>query len=261
MQSPHLVYITRLADTALIHGQRLSEWCGHAPILEEDLSMANTALDHIGQARMLYTHLGQLDGSGHGEDHYAYWRDAAQFRNLVLVELPNTPPAAATASQPRDFAVTMVRQWLMGSLMTLWWQALTQSSDTTLAAIAAKSVKEARFHRQHARQWLVRLGDGTDVSHTRTQAAVDALWPYTQEIFNTDAVERAVSEQGIGVIPSEFKQAWLDDVQDALAEATLQQPPDAGLPCDGKNGRHSEHLSYLLTEMQSVARAHPEGVW
>jgi ring-1,2-phenylacetyl-CoA epoxidase subunit PaaC len=261
MHTPHLTYIARLADNALIHGQRLSEWCGHAPILEEDLSLANTALDHIGQARMLYTHLGQLDGSGRGEDHYAYWRDPDAFVNCVLVELPNTPPAAATATQGRDFGLTMVRQWMMGSLMVLWWEALTRSTDDTLAAIAAKSVKEARFHRQHARQWLVRLGDGTATSHARVQAAVDALWPYTRELFAPDAVEQAVTDSGVGVAPATLHAAWLADVQDALAQATLQQPPDSAFLSDGKNGHHSEHLSYLLTDLQSVARAHPEGAW
>ena len=261
----HLSYVLRLADNALILGQRNAEWCGHGPILEEDIALTNMSLDLIGQARMLYTHAAELErqltGATKTEDDYAYFRTEREFANFTLAELPHYGPLAGTAHADKDYAVTIVRNFLYSALMLHVWSALETSTDTQLAAIAAKSVKETRYHVQHAREWLVRLGDGTDESHRRAQAALDYLMPYTREFFSTDAVEEAVAAAGIGPLSADLESAWLDDVRATLEQATLALPEPVKHITTGKHGEHSEHMGFVLAEMQSLARQHPGATW
>jgi ring-1,2-phenylacetyl-CoA epoxidase subunit PaaC len=254
-------YLLQLADNALILGQRNAEWCGHGPVLEEDIALANISLDLIGQARLVYQHAATLIGDGTTEDTLAYFREPNQFRNYQLVELPHHGPLAGTARADRDYATTIVRNFLYSALMVLLWEALQQSKDEQLAAIAAKSLKETRYHLRHARDWLVRLGDGTDESHRRTQAALDHLLPYTQEFWTIVAQESAAAADGTGVDNRLLREAWEREVADAMAEATLRLPPTAGYVPRGKEGQHSEHLGYVLAEMQSLARQHPGAQW
>jgi ring-1,2-phenylacetyl-CoA epoxidase subunit PaaC len=254
-------YLLHLADNCLVLGQRNAEWCGHGPVLEEDIAMANIGLDLIGQARLLYQHAASLAGSGATEDSLAYFRDAHEFRNWTLVELPHHGPLAGTAASERDYATTIVRNYLHGSLMLLLWDALQSSRDAQLAAIAAKSLKEVRYHVRHSRDWLVRLGDGTDESHRRMQAALDHLLPYTQEFWITSPAEEQAIADGTGVDASTLRAQWDAMLDAALAEATLTRPPAGGHVPRGKQGLHSEHLTYLLGEMQSLARRHPGANW
>ena len=254
-------YLLHLADNALVLGQRNAEWSGHGPVLEEDMALANISLDLIGQARLLYQHAAALIGPGATEDTLAYFRDAGQFRNYTLLELPHHGPLAGTAAAERDYATTIVRNFLYSALMLLLWEALGRSKDAQLAAIAGKSVKETRYHFRHARDWLVRLGDGTEESHARTQAAVDHLMPYTQEFWSMSPAEAQALAAGTGVDARVWRQAWDELVNEALAEATLQRPPEGGYVPRGKDGLHSEHLSYVLGEMQNLARQHPGASW
>ena len=254
-------YLLHLADNALVLGQRNAEWCGHGPVLEEDIALANVSLDLIGQARLLYQLVASLKGGDCTEDKLAYFRDTHEFRNYTLVELPHHGPLSGYAKASLDYATTIVRNFLYSALMALLWEALEKSADADLAAIAAKSLKEVRYHLRHSRDWLVRLGDGTDESHARTQAALDHLLPYTQEFWAGSPAESAAIAAGIGVDPNALKSDWDTIVDAALAEATLQRPPLGGYVPEGKQGIHSEHLGYLLGEMQSLARAHPNGVW
>ncbi|MBN9409637.1 MAG: phenylacetate-CoA oxygenase subunit PaaC [Burkholderiales bacterium] len=259
-----LELLLHLADCALVLGQRNAEWCGHGPVLEEDIALANLSLDLIGQARLLYQHAAAQINDQPGlaaalglpaavsapvtEDSLAYFRDAGAFRNYTLLELPHTGPLAPGASHARDYAVTTVRNFLYSALMALRWEALAGDADTQLAAIAARSLKEARYHLRHARDWLVRLGDGTAVSHARTQAALDHLMPYTAEFWHDPAT-------------AALRAAWDAQVDDALAEATLSRPDARAAATHGSRGRHSEHLDYLLAEMQVLARQHPGATW
>jgi ring-1,2-phenylacetyl-CoA epoxidase subunit PaaC len=248
--SPLLTYTLRLADNALILGHRLSEWIGHAPLLEEELALGNVALDLIGQARALYAYAGAVEGRGRDEDALAYLRDAGDFRNILLVEQPNG-----------DFAVTIIRQFLYAAFMHPLWRALARSNDATLAAIAAKAEKEAAYHLRHASEWLIRLGDGTDESRRRAQTALDDLWPYTGEMFESDAVEHDLIAQGIAVDPESRRAEWERSVDTVLAEATLARPPAAWMQSGGRSGRHSEHLGHLLAAMQFLQRAYPGATW
>ncbi|MBL8421865.1 MAG: phenylacetate-CoA oxygenase subunit PaaC [Dechloromonas sp.] len=254
-------YLLHLADNALVLGQRNAEWCGHGPVLEEDIALANVSLDLIGQARLLYQLAATLKGGDVTEDKLAYFRDTHEFRNYTLVELPHRGPLSGYAQGGIDYATTVVRNFLHSALMALLWEALQQSADADLAAIAAKSQKEVRYHLRHARDWLVRLGDGTDESHARTQAALDHLFPYTQEFWAHSPAEAAAVAAGIGVDVTALKADWDAIVDAALAEATLARPAVGGYVTEGKQGIHSEHLGFLLAEMQSLARAHPNGVW
>jgi len=254
-------YLLHLADNALVLGQRNAEWCGHGPILEEDIALANVSLDLIGQARLLYQLVAALKGGDCTEDKLAYFRDTHEFRNYTLVELPHHGPLSSYAKASLDYATTIVRNFLYSAMMALLWEALEKSADADLPAIAAKSLKEVRYHLRHSRDWLVRLGDGTDESHARTQAALDHLLPYSQEFWAGSPAESAAIAAGIGVDPNALKSDWDTIVDAALAEATLQRPPLGGYVPEGKQGIHSEHLGYLLAEMQSLARAHPNGVW
>ena len=246
----HLEYIFRLADNALILGQRLSEWCGHAPVLEEELALANVALDLIGQSRLLLTHAGRLEAAGRDEDQLAFLRSEHQYRNLTLAELPNG-----------DFGRTVVRNFLLSAFQRELWQALLGSRDRELAAIAEKSLKETRYHLRHSADWVVRLGDGTDESRARMQSAVEYLWPYTAELFTDDTVDDEVSAAGLGVAWSTLEQAWEAAVQPVLAEATLKAPGRTEFRSLGKLGVHSEYLGHLLAEMQHLQRAYPGAQW
>jgi ring-1,2-phenylacetyl-CoA epoxidase subunit PaaC len=261
----HLAYVLRLADNALILGQRNAEWCGHGPVLEEDIALANMSLDLIGEARLLYSHAATLEAALTGrqkmEDDYAYLRTEREFANYTLVELPHFGPLCGTARADRDYAITIVRNFLYAALMTHVWTALEASTDAQLAAIASKSIKETRYHLHHAREWLVRFGDGTDESHRRAQAALDFLMPYTREFFAPDPVEDAVAAMGIGVRGADFESAWSSELASAVTAATLMLPEPVRHVTTGKYGEHSEHMGYLLAEMQSVARQHPGAIW
>jgi ring-1,2-phenylacetyl-CoA epoxidase subunit PaaC len=257
----HLNYLLHLADNAVVLGQRNGEWCGHGPILEEDIAMANISLDLIGQARLLYQHIATLQNDGSSEDSLAYFRDASEFRNYTLLELPHHGALVGYAVDNRDYAVTIVRNFLYSALMALLWEKLQTSNDTQLAAIAAKSLKEVRYHLRHAQDWLIRFGDGTPASHQRAQAALNHLMPYTQEFWTRSDFETQAVQAGVGIDTAQLKADWEALVQHALAEATLQAPSTEGFVTTGKQGVHSEHLSFMLNEMQSLARAHPEGVW
>lgn len=254
-------YLLQLADNAVILGQRNAEWCGHAPVLEEDMALANNSLDLIGQARLLYQHAATLIGGGASEDTLAYFRDVPDFRNYTLCELPHLPLMSATACGDRDFATTIARNFLYSALMVLVWDQLQGSADAQLAAIADKSLKETRYHLRHARDWLVRLGDGTEASHARMQAAVDALLPYTSEFWAASAQEQAAQANGSGTDVAALRADWNTIVTAALQEATLTRVADSAFLPTGKQGLHSEHLGFVLAEMQSLARQHPGATW
>jgi ring-1,2-phenylacetyl-CoA epoxidase subunit PaaC len=243
-------YVLRLGDDRLVLGHRLSEWCGHGPILEEDIALANIALDLIGEAALLLKLAGQLEGKDRNEDAIAYFRDATDYRNALLAELPIG-----------DFAFTIVRQLLFGTFSLLQMDALQRSTNTDLAGIAAKAVKEARYHVRHSAQWLVTLGDGTDESHGRAQLALDDLWRYTGELFLADAIDHAAAASGFGVDPSTFAEPWRARVDEVLHAAKLTVPPVAYMQRGGREGRHTEHLGHMLAEMQIVARSHPGAAW
>jgi ring-1,2-phenylacetyl-CoA epoxidase subunit PaaC len=253
--TPSQRYLLRIADAALILSQRNAEWCGHAPVLEEDLALPNMALDLLGQARALLTHAGAPDALD--EDLLAMHRLEHQFLNPVIVELPH----AADGRKPGDFAFTVVRNALVSTWLSLLWQRLQNSSDPEVAAIAAKAVKESRYHQQHYGDWLERLGDGTPDSHQRTQDALDRIWPYVPELFASDAVDAAAQSSGLGPAWAELLAPWQALVQPLLTRATLAAPQDRPLAHNGRNGVHSEHLGHLLTEMQYLQHAYPGGVW
>jgi ring-1,2-phenylacetyl-CoA epoxidase subunit PaaC len=246
----HFDYVLRLGDNALILGQRLSEWCGHGPVLEEDIALANIALDLIGQARLLLAHAGKLEGAGRDEDQLAFLRIESQYRNLTMLELPN-----------QDFARTVVRNLLFSAYQLHLWEALQRSQDAELAAIAAKSLKETRYHLRHASDWAIRLGDGTEQSHQRAQAAVDTLWPYTAEFFAPDETEQSVAASGIGVEAAALEPAWNATVRPLLDEATLSIPQASPFRSRGRLGVHTEHMGHLLSELQYLQRAYPGAQW
>jgi ring-1,2-phenylacetyl-CoA epoxidase subunit PaaC len=254
-QAPTVQYLLRLGDTALILGQRLGEWCGHAPVLEEDIALTNIALDLVGQARALLTRAGQLEGQGHGEDQLAFLRDERDYRNATIVELPNGP------SQPGDFAFTVLRNAMMATWFRLLWLRLQDSSDSELAAIAAKAVKEARYHQQHSADWVVRLGDGTEESARRMRAALDTLWRYGAELFESDDVDAAAAANGLGPRWDSLREPWLAEMRELLAEAKLPMPADSAFRSTGKQGVHTEHMGYILADMQYLQRAYPGGAW
>ena len=257
----HLEYLLRLADSALVLSHRLAEWAGHGPVLEEDIALTNIGLDLLGQARLLYQHAGALEGAGRSEDDFAYFRDVPQFRNLTMLELPNSGVASAGADAP-DYAFTITRNFLYAAYALLLWERLSASSDTQLAGIAAKAVKETRYHLRHAQDWLVRFGDGTDESHRRAQRALDDLLPYANEWFAGDETDAHAARAGVGIDPSSLRDAWLASVKRVVDEATLRWPSVSdGFRSTGRRGVHSEHLGYLLAEMQSLARAHPGAAW
>ena len=258
--NPHVDYLLRLGDSSLVMAQRLGEWTGHGPVLEEDIAMANIALDFIGQARLLLSHAGTLEGTGRDEDALAYFRDARAYRNFTLTELPNSGLEKGR-TQSADYAFTVMRNLLYCAWQAQLWAALAKSGDAELAAIAAKSTKETAYHLRHAADWVLRFGDGTDESHVRAQRALDQLMPYTNELFTADAVEDAVVAAAVGVRSADLRAAWIAQVGAVLDEATLKMPVSAAFVSTGKTGLHSEHLDFLLAERQSVARAHPGARW
>jgi ring-1,2-phenylacetyl-CoA epoxidase subunit PaaC len=246
----HLEYLLRLADDRLVLGHRLSEWCGHAPILEEDIALANIALDLVGQASLLLAHAGAVEGQGRSADQLAYFRDEVQFRNVQLAELPNG-----------DFARTIARLFLFSALQVPLLAALEKSSDEALAGIAAKARKEATYHLRHAADWMLKLGDGTEESHARLAAALEYLWPWVHELTWSDAVDDAVVASGVGVDVRALAAEWRASVERVCTAATLALPADGWKAQGGRTGRHTEHLGHLLAEMQSLARAHPGATW
>ncbi|GAB3156053.1 phenylacetate-CoA oxygenase subunit PaaC [Micromonospora sonneratiae] len=254
-------FLLRTGDDALVAAQRLGEWVAAAPEMEEDIALANIALDQLGAARLLLSYAGELmTGSGQRpagavdgevtEDTLAYLRDDREFRNCLLVELPNG-----------DFAVTMAKLLFLSAYQRLLYDRLVASTDGRLASIAAKARKEVAYHLDHAQLWTLRLGDGTAESHRRMQAAVDQLWPYTHELFQADEPTRRLDEAGVVAAPDTLREAWLGLVEPVLAQATLDRPADAWAPVGGRAGLHTEHLSYLLAEMQVLHRAHPGARW
>src|SRR5258708_26952297 len=249
-ETPLVLYTVRRADDALILGDRLSEWCGHAPMLEEDMALANMGLDLRGEARERYSYAAEVEGKGNDEDKFAYLRDVRQYRNLLLLEQPNG-----------DFARTMVRQFLYAVFADLYWRAMMKSGDPTLAAIAAKSEKESAYHVRHSSEWIVRLGDGTEESHARAQTAIDDLWAYTGEMFHVDDSQRGLIDAGLAGDPPTVHPQWLKTVLSAVSAATLALPQGESIPQRGRSGRHSEHLGHLLSDLQSMQRTFPGVTW
>jgi ring-1,2-phenylacetyl-CoA epoxidase subunit PaaC len=249
-ETPLVLYTLRRADDALILGHWLSEWCGHAPAMEEDMALSNIALDLIGQARELYAYAAEVEGRGNDEDKFAYLRDVRQYRNLLLVEQPNG-----------DFAKTIVRQLFYSAFADPYWRAMMASNDATLAAIAAKSEKESAYHLRHASEWVIRLGDGTEESHARAQAAIDDLWSFTGEMFFVDDSERALIDRGTAIDAASLKHEWLTTVSRVVSEATLRLPQNDWMQHGGRSGRHSEHLGHLLSELQYMQRTFPGASW
>jgi len=244
-------YIIQLADNSLILGHRLSEWCGHGPILEQDMAITNIALDLIGQARSLYQYAAEVEGEGKTEDDLAYLRDAWKFKNVLLVEQPNT-----------DFAYTIVRQFFFDVYNFQNYSALAKSKDVRLAAIAEKSLKEITYHQRYSSEWMIRLGDGTKVSQEKMQKAVNDIWSYTGELMIPTTADVAMLEAGIGSDLTKIKAAWESKVSEILKMATLEQPAaDLWMQKGGKEGSHTEHLGFILAEMQYLQRAYPGAEW
>lgn len=251
MNETRIEHLLRLGDAALILSQRLSEWCGKGPALEEDMALTNVALDLLGQARLWLSYAGELEGQGRDEDALAYHRDAAQFRNPLLCEQPNG-----------SYADTITRQFFFDAWHALALRALGGSSDPRVAEIAEKALKEATYHVRRSSDLVVRLGDGTALSRGKMQGAVDALWPYTGELFAGDGVDAELAATGIAFDPAALRPEWLAYVREVLDAATLTMPaPDAWMHRGGRQGRHSEHLSRLLAEMQILQRSHPGAQW
>ena len=240
----------RLGDDALVLGQRLSEWCGHAPMLELDLALANIGLDLLGQAQHFLAYAGALEGKGRDADALAFHRDVMDFKNCLLVEQPNG-----------DFAQTMARQFLFSTWHELYLSALTASNDATLAGIAAKGVKETTYHAKLASEWVVRLGDGTEESRARVIQGLDWNWRFVDELFHADLVDEAVVAMGAGVDKAALRVAWDARVGAVLADAGLEQPAPRRGTLGGRTGRHSEHLGHMLSQMQFLQRAYPGATW
>ena len=249
-RAPNVQYLLRLGDTCLILAQRLGEWCGHAPVLEEDIALTNVALDLVGQSRALLTRAGELEGPGHDEDQLAFLRDERDYFNLTLVELPRG-----------DFAFTVLRNLFVATWAKLLWDRLHTSSDAEVAAIAGKALKEVRYHQQHAADWVVRLADGTEESRRRVDAALAALWIYTAELFDSDAVDAQAQASGLGPRWADLREPWLAEIGAVFAESGLTIPHDSAFRSTGTRGVHSEHMGFILSDMQHLQRSYPGGVW
>jgi ring-1,2-phenylacetyl-CoA epoxidase subunit PaaC len=244
-------YLLRLGDNAMVLSQRLAELCGKGPALEEDMALTNVSLDLLGQTRMWYGYAGELEGQQRDEDKMAFLRDAHDYKNVLLVEQPNG-----------NYGFTMMRQFFFDTWHYFLIGALTRSSDPRIAEIAEKSLKEVTYHLRRSGDLVVRLGDGSDLSHKYMQEAADELWMYTGEVFNYDAVDEAMVAAGVAPPAAMLREQWLAHVSDIFGEATLTMPPaDAWMQKGGKQGRHSEHLGYLLAEMQFLQRAYPGAEW
>lgn len=271
--SHHVKYVLQLADNALIYGHRLGEWCGHGPVLEQDIALTNIGLDYIGQCRSYYQHAANLinalpaedkdgmflsvqlqdkirSGEQLDEDDLAYLRDGWDYRNIILLEQPIG-----------NWATTIARAFFFDLFQNLYYTELQKSKDVQLAAIAEKSLKEITYHRRWSLEWLIRLGDGTEESHAKMQEAVNEIWPHTGEMFNMSDSETVLAQEGIAVNTALLKDAWLKEVDEYIAEATLQLPENDWMHNGGKDGKHSEHLGYILTELQFVQRAYPGMKW
>jgi ring-1,2-phenylacetyl-CoA epoxidase subunit PaaC len=243
-------YLLRLGDDRLVLGHRLSEWCGHAPILEEDIALANIALDLIGQATLLLGLAGETEAAGRDADALAYLREAIDYRNVLMVEMPKG-----------DFAYTIVRQFLFSAAAAYQLDGLTRSTNQALAGIAAKALKETRYHVRHAGEWVIKLGDGTEESHQRAQDALDALWRFTGEMFLVDDVDRALIAAGVVPDMAALEARWQAQVADVVGRATLTMPESGYMHRGGRIGRHTEHLGHLLGEMQILQRSYPGAQW
>ncbi|MEM6643274.1 MAG: 1,2-phenylacetyl-CoA epoxidase subunit PaaC [Bacteroidota bacterium] len=250
MSNSLLQYTLQQADNCLILGQRLAAWCGHGPILEQDIALTNISLDQIGQARLWYQYAAEVEGKGRSEDDLAYLRDAWQFRNVLLVEQPNG-----------DFAQTILRQFLFDSFSCYFYEALLESANDQIAAIAAKSHKEAIYHLKWSSDWVIRLGDGTEESRKRMMKAVGFLWPYSNELILGSEADLQAQKEGYGVNLSQIRKIRDDKINQVMQEATLDIPIDSHDQVGGKIGRHSEHLGYILAEMQFLQRAYPGLDW
>lgn len=243
-------YILRLGDDRLVLGHRISEWCGHGPILEEDIALANTALDHIGQANLLLTLAAQVEGAGRDADALAFLRDAIDYRNILMNELPRG-----------DFAFTVARQFFFSVFALLQAESLQRSANQDLAGIAAKMLKESRYHVRHAGEWMLMLGGGTEESHARLQAAVDELWRYTGEMFLANELDARMAEEKVGVDPAALEGRWHEQVGDVMRRANVKAPDVTWMQRGGRQGRHTEHLGHMLAEMQVLQRQHPGATW
>lgn len=248
--NPHVRYVLGLGDDNLVLAQRLGEWISRGPDLEEDIALANLAIDHLGQARALLTHACDLEGQGRSEDHLAMHRDEREFTNLLICELPNG-----------HFGDTMARALCIDAFQVLLWDRLSVSSDITLGGIAQKALKEARYHLRHSTAWVTRLGDGTEESHGRMQEAMDRIWRFTGEMFAPDPVATEMAAAGVGVDPSTLREEWLATVGGVLEGATLTVPVEAMHRIGGRSGFHTDHLGHLLAEMQWLPRSMPEAQW
>jgi ring-1,2-phenylacetyl-CoA epoxidase subunit PaaC len=249
-RKPEVQYLLRIGDTALVLAQRLGEWCGHAPVIEEDIALTNVALDLLGQSRALLTHAARLEGSGFDEDQLAFLRDERDYFNATIAELPRG-----------DFAFTVLRNLFLATWARLLWERLLASSDAEVSSIAGKAVKETRYHQRHAVDWVVRLADGTSESRRRIDAALDALWRYTPELFESDAVDATAHDAGLGPRRADLHQPWLAEITAVFDEAGLRVPGDTSFRSTGTRGVHSEHMGYILAEMQHLQRSYPGGAW
>ncbi len=243
-------YTLRLGDNALIMGHRISEWCSKGPLLEEDIALSNLALDYLGQATALLKYAGETEGKERSEDDLAYKRAEREFVNNLMVELPNG-----------DFAYSMAKIFLFSTFLKYYYEALSKSKDETLAALAAKSLKEIKYHVRHSADWLCRLGDGTEESHRRMQKALDDIWMYTGELFEMDEVDAFLIKEGIAVDINPIKEAWKKHVSQTFEKATLKLPADAYMQTGGRKGLHTEYLGFILAEMQYLQRAYPDAKW
>lgn len=243
-------WLLRLGDDSLILGHRLSEWCGHGPILEEDIAMTNISLDLIGQATTLLAYAGKVEDKGRDEDALAFLRYERDYRNNLLVEQPNG-----------DFGMTILRQFLFDAYRMPFFEALQESTDAQVAAIAEKSLKETKYHFRHSAEWVIRLGDGTQESHERIQQSLNVLWRYTSDLFVSDAIQEEMEAQGVSPKMADIKATWEKSVHHVLAEATLEIPGNKWEQKGGREGKHTEHLGYLLAEMQYMQRAYPNMEW
>lgn len=249
-------YSLYLADNTLILAQRNAEWCGHGPILEQDIALTNISLDLLGQSRSFYQYAAQLINEANPsaapatEDSLAFRRDVYDFKNILLNELPNG-----------DWGNTILRQFFFSAYQFLLYQQMKHSSDATLAAIAEKSLKEVTYHLRWSSEWVIRLGDGTEESHNRMASALQELWPFTGEVFEAAAFEKTAVEAGFGIDPASLKSAWLEKVTEIFTEATLTVPPSGWMQTGGKTGKHSEYLGFILAEMQFLQRAYPDASW
>lgn len=250
MNKELLEYTLRLGDNALILGQRLAEWCGHGPILEQDIALSNIALDQLGQARMLMQYAARLKGDETTEDKMAFFRDVYEYHNLLMLELENG-----------DWGKTVARQFLFDTYNYFLYTDLLKSKDTNLRDVAQKAIKEITYHAQWSAEWVIRLGDGTEESHQRIQNSIDELWEWTGEMFAMDAVDEKMIAEGIGVDLNPIKEKWHQKVAEILEMATLKKPEDGWMQSGGKQGEHTEYLGYVLAEMQHLPRMHPDAQW